>query len=118
MSSWYKIAALSNDITNVITTWLRNAKNGLDSASANDDISHQMQGADNQMVLMGAISTASAIVMREQGGMLSPTQQELIQILNSRTQDFEQVPDPLQMPPIDQDQGFFQTPQANGEINQ
>lgn len=96
------MASLGNDITSVIVVWLRNAKNGLDSASANDDISHQMQGADNQMVLMGAVSTASAIVMREQGGMLTPTQQELIQILNNRTQDFEQVPDPLQMPPIDQ----------------
>lgn len=102
MNSWYKIAALSNDITSVIVAWLRNARNGLDSASANDDISHQMQGADNQIVLMGAINTASAIVMREQGGMLTPTQQELIQILNNRTQDFEQVPDPLQMPQIDQ----------------
>lgn len=105
MSNWYKMAALSNDITSVIVAWLRHARNGLDSASANDDISHQMQGADNQAVLMGAINTASAIVMREQGGMLTPTQQELVQIINNRTQDFEQVQDPFQMPQM-------------GEVNQ
>jgi len=86
MSSWYKKAALGNDLTFVITTWLRNAKNHPQPASAHDDISYQMQGADNAEALSGAINIAVTIVSREQGG-LTPSQNELIQHLQARNQD-------------------------------
>lgn len=102
MSKWYKKALLGNDLIFVISTWLRNAKNHPEIASANDDVSLQMGGADHQENLLAAIETASNIVSREQGGNLTPSQQELIQTLNNRTQDFSQVQDPFQMPPIDQ----------------
>ena len=89
MSKWYKKALLGNDLIFVISTWLRNAKNHPEIASANDDVSLQMGGADHQENLLAAVEAASNIVSREQ-------------TLNNRTQDFSQVQDPVQMPPVDQ----------------
>lgn len=102
MSNWYKKAALGNDLTTVISTWLRNARNHPEIANTHDDISHQMQGADNGESLSAAIATATSIVSREQGGMLTPSQQELVQHLQARNQDQPMSPDPMAMPSMDQ----------------
>jgi len=84
MSKWYKKATLSNDLTFVITMWLRNAKNSPQVANANDDVSFQMGGADNEQELAAAITVASSIVSNEQGGQLTASQQEFIQNLQAR----------------------------------
>lgn len=95
MTGWYKRAALAGNIEFVIETWLRNCKNAFDSASVNDDITHQMEGADDQSTLNFAIQAASNKVSAEQGGFLTPSQQELISHIQSRTQNFS---DPFAMP--------------------
>jgi hypothetical protein len=111
MSNWYKKAALGNDLTTVISTWLRNARNHPEVANTHDDISHQMQGADNGEQLSAAISAAIGMVTREQGGILTPSQQELIQHLQARNQDQPVSQDPLAMPMDQQEQNF---PVENG----
>lgn len=97
MNNWYKRATLGNDLTFVITTWLRNAKNSPEIANANDDITNQMGGADNEQDLSAAITVATSIVSNEQGGQLTPSQQEFIQNLQSRTNAIKQS-DPLAVP--------------------
>lgn len=101
MSRWYKRAALSGNIHFVIETWLRNSKNAFDSASAHDDIASQMEGADDINALSFAVNSAAQKVSAEQGGMLTPTQQELVNHLLSRNQD---VGDPFNMPDLGNNQ--------------
>jgi len=104
MTGWYKRAALAGNIEFVIETWLRNCKNAFDSASVHDDITHQMEGADDQATLNVAIQTASNRISAEQGGFLTPSQQELINHIQSRTQNFS---DPFAMPnPFGQQQNM------------
>jgi hypothetical protein len=101
MSRWYKRAALSGNIQFVIETWLRNARNAFDSASTHDDITSQMEGADDIDALSFAVNSASQKVSAEQGGMLTPTQQELVNHLLSRNQSFN---DPFNMPEVGNNQ--------------
>lgn len=91
MSNWYKTANLGNNLTFVISTWLRNARNNPQVGNANDDISFQMEGVDNAEQLSSAITAASNIVMREQGGSLTESQQELLTTISQRIQD-QQMP--------------------------
>jgi hypothetical protein len=98
MSKWYKKAAMSNDLTFVITTWLRNAKNYPEIANANDDLSFQMNGADSQQDIDAAINISSNLVAREQGGQLTPSQHELINNIRQRNAMHS---DPLSMPQMD-----------------
>ena len=97
MSNWYKKAFGSN-LTSVITVWLRNAKNNPEIASAHDDISFQMSGMDHAENLSMAINSAMNIVSKEQGGQLTPSQQELIMNLQARNQD--QQMDPMSIQPL------------------
>jgi len=97
MSNWYKRATRTHDLTFVITTWLRNARNTPETAGVNDDLSYQMSGADNEHELSAAITTATSIVSAEQGGQLTPSQQELVQNLQARNGSVQQQ-DPFAMP--------------------
>ena len=99
MSNWYKRATRTHDLTFVITTWLRNARNTPETAGANDDLSYQMSGADNEHELSAAITTATSIVSAEQGGQLTPSQQELVQNLQARNGSVQQQ-DPFATPQI------------------
>lgn len=95
MSNWYKKATLGNDLTFVITTWLRNAKDNPQLANANDDISYQMGGADNEQDLSAAITVATSIVSSEQEGQLTVSQQEFIHNLRARNSGNQQEQDPM-----------------------
>lgn len=97
MTNWYKKATLGNDLTFVITTWLRNAKDHPQIANANDDVSFQMGGADNEQDLFAAITVATSIVSGEQGGQLTASQQEFIHNLQARNSGNQQQ-DPMATP--------------------
>jgi len=99
MSNWYKKSTRTHDLTFVVTTWLRNARNTPETAGVNDDLSYQMSGADNEHELSAAITTAVSIVSSEQGGQLTPSQQELVQNLQARNGTIQQQSqDPFAMP--------------------
>lgn len=100
MSKWYKKSSLGNNLVFVITTWLRNSKNYVDFMNINDDINHQIKGADDSFLLNNAIQMASSVVAREQGGSLTEHQQQLISNLNTRIQDTYNN-DSLDMPQIE-----------------
>jgi hypothetical protein len=87
MNGWYKKSALANELAKLLVVWLRNARNHANFGSVHDDISYQMQGADNAFSLNNAITVATGIIQREQGGYLTPSQTELLQNIQHRIQD-------------------------------
>lgn len=110
MSRWYK-KSFGNNLTSVITVWLRNAKNHPETASAHDDISFQMAGPDHANNLAGAINSAVMIIKREQGGMLTPSQEDLVMNLQARNQD---QADPMAIKPLDPMNNQMQPDNMNG----
>lgn len=85
--SWYKQAALFDNLLQVIVNFLRNSKNYANDAALIDAISQKTQGADDAMSLNAAINKASGILSREQGGMLTQPQQQMLNSLRAKIQD-------------------------------
>jgi hypothetical protein len=84
---WYKKANMNN-LTYIITAWLRNSRNSYDIVKINEEISNQYVGFDTlNSGLNEAIQRAANNVALEQGGNLTPTQQNLVRDLQSRASD-------------------------------
>jgi hypothetical protein len=91
---WYKMSAILDDLTNTIVIHLQKAKNAFNDASLHDAITNRMQGVDQDYLLNSAINKASMIISSQQGGMLTPSQQQMIASIRARNENILQNSEP------------------------